>query len=121
MTKNKKIIRLVEYSYTKGKLDPEKIAIISKKLVGKELVAYVDVLQKKREEEKVYITTAIDAPQSFQASMKKLFPQKDIFFTKDATILGGIIVKMLDFVYDASLRKYVYDIKKAYKTADITN
>ena len=115
MRKQKKIRHLVELSTTRGKLDPKKIAVITKTLTRAELVVYHRLLLRKREEEKAYVYTAIDVPIPVVARLKKVFSEKDLVFLKDARILSGMKVKVGDLIFDASLAAYLEEIRRKYE------
>lgn len=116
MIKGKNKIRyLVALSLSKGKLDAKKIRLIAKTLNRRELAVYYKMLLRKKEEERAYVTTAIDLPEDIAARIAKLFADKDVEFSKDSNIIAGLTVKVVDFVFDASLKNYLAQVKKQYE------
>lgn len=113
--KRDKIRYLVLLSLSKGKLDAKKIRFIAKTLTRRELLIYYRMLLRKREEEKAYVTTAIELPADIVGRVAKLFAGKDVVFTKDSHIIAGLSVKVVDFVFDASLKNYLVQVKKRYE------
>lgn len=110
-----KIKYLLLLSLTGGKLDPEKIARIAKTLSRRELAAYYKMLLKMRAEEKAHVTTAVEIPEDVAEKIAKLFPDKDVTFLNDPKIIAGLTVKVTDFIFDASLKRYLADVKKEYQ------
>lgn len=110
-----KIRYLVVLSLSQGKLDPKKIGLIAKTLSKRELRAYYKMLVKVREDEKVHVSTAIDVSDDIVERIMKLFPNKEVSFSKDPSIIAGLTVKVVDFVFDASLKGYLTEIKKQYQ------
>lgn len=112
---NNKIVYLVALSLTSGKLDPEKIVRIAKTLTKRELAQYYKLLLKKREDEKAFVTTAVAVPADVAEKIAKLFPDKDVTFRSDSKLIAGLTVKVTDFVFDASLKRYLADVRKQYQ------
>ena len=105
---------LLDLSLTSGKPDPQKIAFIATTLERNELAVYVSLLEKKLQKDKVIVTSAISVPQIFARSLKKLFPEKEVLFKRDPQILAGMQVSFADYVFDASFRHYLEQIRDQY-------
>ena len=114
MKRRKKIEQFVKLSLTNRKLDPKKISFIAKALAKKELSLYVRLLRLARREEKVVVTTAIEAPKPFMKSIRNLFIDKDTFFFEDPAIIAGMKVSFSDFVFDATIKGYLERVKVEY-------
>lgn len=115
MNARKQIAQLVAASLTRNKLDPRKIEFVAKKLPKKQLRLYYQAIVRKRKEEKVLITTAVEIAKPMALRLQKLFVQKDVSFTKDAAILAGFEVVISDFVFRANLREYLSRVKNIYE------
>lgn len=102
-------------SKTNGILDPEKIGAIVRLLSIRELSYYYRLLQQVRNEEKVTVVTAIDAPPYFVDELTRIFSGLDMTFVKDKSILAGLIVSFADFIYDASMKTVIARISKQYE------
>lgn len=107
MKRRKKIEQFVKLSLTNGKLDPRKITFIAKALTKKELSLFVKLLRLRRREEKVVVTTAIEAPRPFVKRLRRIFIDKDTSFSEDPAIIAGMKVSFSDFVFDASIKGYL--------------
>ena len=118
LKKEKKIKFLLDLSMTAGQLDPRKIAFIAKMLKRREFKAYLSLLEKKVRKEKVTVITAISIPKTFMVSVKKLFSGKEILFKRDYRILAGMQVLFADYIFDASFRHYLENVKRYYYEID---
>lgn len=103
----KKIQQLVILSRTGEKLDAAKIVLIAKGLKKRELVLYCRYLLRARNEEKVFVTTAVAVPGTFSSGLSRAFPHKDVEFYEDPRILGGMKVAFGDFVFDGTLLTFL--------------
>lgn len=115
LKQKKKMRFLLALSLTSGWLDPRKIAFIAETLKRKELKTYLLLLEKRLQEEKVTVITAIPATKIFMNRLKKLFSGKEIFFKRDPHMLAGMQVLFSDYVFDASFRYYLECVKRYYE------
>ena len=106
---NKKYIeRLVNLSYTRGKLDDINVQKISKKLSKNLLREYIKVLKKHEQKNNLLIMT----PQSDTLQLTKIkkhyeriFPKKNILFKEDRTLIGGLRIIDDDNIYEFSIKE----------------
>lgn len=109
MTK-KQIQQLAQISYADKQLDEKKVNAIVSKLKRKDLKRYIDAL--KATEQKRQVIIAI--PKKFEAAdkikLEEYFPDKEISYTIDPSLLLGIKIINNDLVYEMSLNKTLEDL-----------
>lgn len=110
MTK-KLLQQLVLASYSGKKLDAKKVDAISARLDRQALKAYIRALKLMEQQRKVYI--AMPKANVYNTSKKTLehiFPEKELIFQEDPSLLLGMQLVDNDMVYDMSLKKRLENI-----------
>jgi F0F1-type ATP synthase delta subunit len=110
MTK-KQIKQLAQASYTRNTLDSKKVARITKLFSRAELKEYIKNI-KALEKSKTLVVLAPknSIGQSFNAALKKQFPDKQIEFKEDPTLIAGIKVVDNDNVYDFNIKNILENL-----------
>lgn len=102
----KLLLSLVEYSYTKDKLNEERVLKIAQSLSRKDLKLYIRVLKLSEQSKKVYIAIAKKSVYNEGDKLfKGIFEGKDIIFQEDPSLLLGVRIVDNDIVYDFSLKE----------------
>ncbi len=106
----KKILALIDLSYTKGVLDKEKTLTIASILSRKELKDYIRKLKDFENQKKVIVTTPVEVSEQEKKTLSKNFEKKNLEFLIDPDILGGIKIQENDIIYEVSLKKTLDDM-----------
>lgn len=111
--------QLVLVSYDNNKLDPEKVDEIAKRLDKRDLKAYIRALKLMEQQKKVYV--ALPSASVYNKSRKDLassFPEKELVFEEDPSLLLGIRLIDNDMVYEVSLenklKKILDEVEQQY-------
>lgn len=107
---NKKVRKLVELSFTNGKINDKIAQYILKNLSKKELKEYVKILKYKVEANRVMISSASVLNSSEKVEMTKLFSDYSVEFKEDTQIGGGMKVTIGDTIIDLSVKNYIQTI-----------
>lgn len=97
--------QLVLASYKNNTLSPKAVEEISDHLDKKDLKAYIRALKLMEQQKRVYI--ALPKANLYNTSKKaleNLFPEKELVFEEDPTLLLGMRVVDNDMVYETSLK-----------------
>lgn len=97
--------QLVLASYQHDSLSAKKVDEISTRLTRQDLKAYIRAL--KLMEQKKKISVALPDTNLYNTSKKSLqeiFPDKELFFQEDPSLLLGMRIIADDMVYDMSLK-----------------
>ncbi|HET9947129.1 MAG TPA: hypothetical protein VFQ63_03635 [Patescibacteria group bacterium] len=96
---------LVAASYTKDKLNEERVMDIAAHLDRKELKAYIRALRLEEKKHKIYI--ALPSLSGYNTSKKTLasmYPDKELVIEEDPNLLLGVRIQDNDMVYEMSLQ-----------------
>ncbi len=110
MTK-KQLRELIQESYTKDKLDEQKVDVIASKLKRKDLKSYIRALKLK--EDRNIVTVAVTSATIYNTTKQiffDLFPGKTITMSEDKLLMLGARVRADDMIYDFSLQRKLEDI-----------
>ncbi len=109
---NKKILkRLVLASYVSKKLDSATVNKIADLLPRRDLKEYIKAL-KSEELKKTVTVTSPFVSQWYKKEFEAVFPNKEIIFEHDQTLLLGIRITDNDTVYDLSLQHKLEKIQE---------
>jgi len=108
---NKLLKKLVEYSYTKNKLDENKVLSIADKLTRKELKKFIHGLKNAENKRNVLVFTATELSDSEKKSLLQQFPDKSVEFSLDESLLSGIKIQDNDIIYESSLNESFEKLK----------
>lgn len=103
MTK-KQLQNLALQSYTKGLLDEKKVNSAALILKRSQLKQYIKELKRYESKKTVSIKVAQLPTKTYQQIFLKLFPNQQIFYTVDPTLLVGIQIVNNDQVFDLNLK-----------------
>lgn len=95
--------QLVTGSYTGTELDARKIEKFASFLTRKELREYIKALKKSEQNRYVIITGAQDVS-SYRSDIAKSFPNKELIFQTDKSLLIGMQIVDNDTIYEVSLK-----------------
>ena len=107
MTKNN-IKKLASVSYTRGRLDDEKINRITKSLKRSDLRVYIKNL--KAIESRHSVTITVPDEQGLNEKrhlLSKIYPNKKLVFSIDSSLLTGIRIVDSDNEYELSLKSFL--------------
>lgn len=96
--------QLVFESYTNGILDEERIAAIADRLNRRQLKEYIKALKHEENKKSVEVTVPAPVDDDQIEMLGKIFPDKNIIYKNDPSLLSGIKVKNNDMIYDQSLK-----------------
>lgn len=119
MTK-KQIEKLVLQSYTGRRLDNKKINKLISKVPRRDLKMYIRALKSWERKRSIDIIIPNEKyKKNLKIEMiKKMFPDKEIKYSTDSTLVAGIRIVKEDMVYDFNLKTILEDIieniKKQY-------
>lgn len=103
--------QLILASYSDKKLDARKVDTISGRLDTHDLKAYIRALKLMEQQKKVYI--AMPKANVYNTSKKTLehiFPDKELIFAEDPSLLLGLRLIDNDMVYDMSLKSKLENV-----------
>ncbi len=107
MTKNY-IKKLALISYTRGRLDNEKISRITKSLKRGNLKVYIKNLKAIESRNRVTITVPDEQGLNEKRHyLSKIFPNKKLVFSIDSSLLTGIRIVDSDNEYELSLKSFL--------------
>lgn len=101
--KTKDIKKLALASYTKNKLDENKVLRITKYLEKSDLREYVNALKLIEKKNTVKITISSKPDSLIQNSLKEIFKHKKIIITQNEELIAGIKIEDFDNVYEFNL------------------
>jgi F0F1-type ATP synthase delta subunit len=102
---NKQIKQLAQVSYTSGHLDVKKVNRITKLLNRHELKTYLKYLKAFEKAKNVEINlTDIGLKTNLSKELRKLFPDKNVNFIEDPSLIAGLKIVDNDNIYDFSLK-----------------
>ncbi len=102
---DKKLLqKLVETSYTNGKLDAQKANAIADKLDRSNLKEYIKGLKEKERKVTVVVDIPSNNQESYKQELTRLFPDKKIIMRTDPSLILGIRITDNDTVYDLNLQ-----------------
>ena len=112
----KQLENIVNASYKDGELNEEFVLSIIDKLNRQELKAYIKVLRKREDKNRVVVTLPFAPEEKEKKMFEKIFAGKKVVFETKPQILIGTRVVNNDIVYDFnlqdSLRKIVSYVSK---------
>lgn len=100
--KKKIIDKLVSASYSNNFLDQGKVNKISALINKSDLKKYINGLKMVERKKNLILSSPFDNPDL--AKFKKLFPNKQIIFTKDPTLMLGVKIVDNDIIYEFTLK-----------------
>lgn len=107
----KLLTSLVDYSYSKGKLDENRVFTIAKTLSRRDLKVYIRALKLAEQKHKVYIAVAKRSVYNESKKMfKGIFEGKEIILQEDPSLLLGARIVDNDIVYDFTLKERLESI-----------
>lgn len=103
---------LATSSYTKNKLDKEKVAKVVKNLTKKELREYIRILKDIESKNTViaYLPSLSQKSELLERELKKNFSDKKIEFREDNSLIAGIKIIDYDNVYNLNLKNAIDDM-----------
>lgn len=106
------LAKLIEYSYTKDKLDEKKVFKIASSLTRKDLKLYIKTLKLTEQKKKVYIAVPHRSVYNDGRKLfKGIFEGKEIILQEDPSLLLGTRIVDNDMVYDTSLKERIGEIE----------
>jgi F0F1-type ATP synthase delta subunit len=107
----KLIKKLAVISYTGKSLDIKKITRISKLLNRAQLKRYVQFLKNFEQAKTVQvIMPKLDTNSSLTKELKKIFPDKQLQFSEDKSLIAGVKLIDNDNVYDFNLKNTLQNL-----------
>ena len=106
----KKLQNLVEQSYIHDKLNQEVVEFIAARLTREELKQYIKLLKQEENKKQVFVTVAKELNSQDQKKIQNLFPDKQISYSIDASMISGIKVVEKDTEYEINLDRIFHDI-----------
>lgn len=100
---------LVLQSYTKGILDNFKVETIASKLNRRQLKEYIKELKKEESVRFINVYCASQLDKEQEEKIKKMFPNKKVFYNTDESFFAGIKIKDMDDVYEVDLKDFFED------------
>ena len=113
MTKNY-IKKLASVSYTRGRIDNEKVNRITKSLKRGDLKIYIKNL--KAIDSKHSVTITVPDEQRLNEKrryLSKIYPNKKLIFNIDSSLLAGIRIIDMDNEYELSLKSFLENSLKS--------
>lgn len=98
------IKQLVLASYTDGRLDPKKTEKISSLLSRANLKAYIKALKRFEDQSTLYIEIPFGKQDDYKEIFANMFPDKNIIFISNPSLLLGLKIIDNDVIYDLSLK-----------------
>lgn len=98
--------QLVLASYTGKELDAKKVEEISERLSRQDLKAYIRALKLMEQQKKIYIAMPnASVYNTSKKTIESIFPDKELIFEEDPSLLLGVRVLDNDMVYEMSLKE----------------
>lgn len=111
---NKQIAILAKKSFTKNNIDYKKVKSIARLLKRSELKKYVKILKSIEKKNTVYFSLPVGNRDKISKDtleyLKRLFPQKNIEYVFDPSLMAGIKILDNDLVYDFSIKNTFKDL-----------
>ncbi len=105
-----KLKNLVELSYTNGKLDQEIVETIATRLSRQELKQYINLLKQEENKKQIFVTVPRELDSQDQKKIQLIFPDKQITYIIDPSMISGIKIVENDEEYEINLNKTFNDI-----------
>lgn len=111
---NKQIAILAKRSFTKNNIDYKKVKSITRLLKRSELKKYIKILKSIEKKNTVYFSLPVESRDKISKDtleyLKRLFPQKNIEYIFDPSLMAGIKILDNDLVYDFSIKNTFKDL-----------
>ncbi|MCL4418554.1 F0F1 ATP synthase subunit delta [Patescibacteria group bacterium] len=118
----KQIVILAKRSFTKNNIDYKKVKSITRLLKRSELKKYIKILKSIEKKNTVYFSLPVESKDKISKDtleyLKKIFPQKNIEYVFDPSLMAGIRILDNDLVYDFSIKNSLKNLVSHIKQLD---
>lgn len=108
--KEKQLKQLVQQSFTNNRLDRNVVESIAGRLLRKDLKRYLRILKLYKQRMSVTIASSAFPTKAMQKKLASLFPNKDVRFVVDPSLVMGIKILDNDDLFEFNLKKTLNDL-----------
>lgn len=102
---------LISQSYKDRQLDEKMVQSISDSLTRKDLKEYIKALKNEEKKRSITVILPHKANQEEKKIFQNNFPDKEIIFLEDPSLIVGVKIIDKDNIYDLNLKSNLEDIK----------